>query len=102
MSGRSISLSTFNRLALIYREQFPKSQWLRNSRVIYSAPVVLYLYFLVRLHLLTGRMAHTGVWSLEVVRSLPARFSDLYPTMSAIDTLMIQVEDKLSSIKEVA
>jgi hypothetical protein len=97
--GLSISLSTFSRMAVLYKEQFPKSQWIRNDRIVYGMPVVLYIYFLVRLHLLTNRTAHTRVWSQQVVRTLPGRFSDMYSTLSAIDTLMLQVEKELSSLE---
>lgn len=86
-------------MAVLYKEQFPKSQWLRNDRIVYGMPVVLYIYFLVRLHLLTNRTAHTRVWAQQIVKALPGRFSDMYSTLSAIDTLMVQVEEKLDSLK---
>ncbi len=98
IGGESIGRTTFYMLRDIYLKFFPKTQWLKNGRLLYGEPVVRFLYFMARLHysvaatLKRPSVQATELAASEVIKKLPkgAKFSDAFGSYSAIDTFFEQ------------
>lgn len=85
----AVSRPNFYRLRQIYMRQFPKSRWVVGDRLIYAPPVVLYLYFLCRVHHITQSLRLTEMGARDTTSKLPGRFSEHFQTFSDIDSLFV-------------
>lgn len=84
-----VSQTNFYRLRAIYMRLFPKSRWIVGDRLVYAPPVVLFLYFLCRLHSMTQSLRLTEMGARDTVSKLPARFSECFRSFSDIDNLFL-------------
>lgn len=85
----AVSQTNFYRLRQIYMRQFPRSRWVVGDRLIYSQPVILYLYFLCRVHHITQSLRLTEMGARDTTSKLPGRFSQHFQTFSDIDSLFL-------------
>lgn len=93
----NISRTNFYRLRAIYMKQFPKSRWVVGDRLIYSQPVVLYLYFLCRLHCVTQSLRLTEMGARDTTAKLPGRFSEHFRSFSDIDNLFLNQQTHVAA-----
>lgn len=90
-----ISKRSMYRLRDVYIKTYPRSRWMRGERLIYGEPIVLFLYFLARLHqAIASCLAQPSYRATEIAlaqfteQSLPkgTRFSEVFKTFSDVDT----------------